>query len=147
MADKENVSTQASQGETQPVRGSRSADLRESLGGGEVGATGSSDSAGRESQRAVRAAWAWANLSVHLVGGILRQLIEDVRGQLAAHEDSVAWYQGEMEKAIAGRDWHENRKLAAQQRLQSLLELQAAVDAVEDDDSGHPETDASAEAE
>jgi hypothetical protein len=120
--------------ETSPVRRSRSGDLCKGECHGEAGTQETSDPAGCLSERTARKIGAWATLSIGLVGGILRQLIDDVRSQLAAHQDSITWYEGEIEKAATGRDWHRSRLEEVTQRLAYLEELAASMTAIADDD-------------
>ncbi len=54
-------------------------------------------------------------LYAYVTGGILAQLIEEVRNQLGKAEECIAWYEREKEEY--------------QQKLQTLLELEAIVQA------------------
>lgn len=122
----------APEGATRALRGTESIDLCKGERSGEVGLTGDRADRGDLAQRTLRKAWAWANLAVGLTGGILDQLIDDVRDQLVAHQESADWYEAEIAKNQSGRDWHLAKIATTQQRLNSLLELQASVTAVQD---------------
>lgn len=131
----------ATESESSEVWSAGSTDLREGERNRESGSAADGSGARDFAQRMARKTWSWASLAIRLTGGILDQLIEDVRDQLVAHQESADWYQAEIQKNEAGRDWHLARVEATQTRLRSLLELQASIASDADNEEGTEASD------
>lgn len=123
--------------QTPPRRGSENReDQRFGKRTGQTGAPQPGERAEDLAVRTARTARAWANIALDLAGGILSQLVEQARDQLAYHQDSVTWYQEEVKKAESGAQWHAEQLKRVETQLEKLEELTASLSEIEalDDD-------------